>query len=173
MQKLREINFGDCLLKTKGAMILADAIQDMHVDLEVLNLEANEIGPDGGIIVAQSMHNKTKLKNLFLDCNQFGQEARDQISELLIKYDKLEAVGPLDEDDSEGEEEEEDDENGDEEDDEYEDVEDGEEDYEDGDGECVFYLNYNMNRDYQLRTVQTLIPFPMSQNVHTFYFKIE
>lgn len=33
--RLEEINFGDCLLKTKGAVLLGEALQDGHLCLEV------------------------------------------------------------------------------------------------------------------------------------------
>lgn len=68
--RLREINFGDCLLKTRGAVIISEAIQDGHMALETLILEANEIGPNGGCSIASAMGNKELLTTLSLDCNQ-------------------------------------------------------------------------------------------------------
>lgn len=101
---LVEINFGDCLLKTGGAIFIAEAVQDGHRDLEMLNLEANEIGPDGGLSIASAMHNKTNLHTLVLNGNQFGSECREQIQEILRESSRIDALGELDEDGSEDEE---------------------------------------------------------------------
>lgn len=70
ISRLEEINFGDCLLKTRGAIILGEALQDGHLSLEVLNLEANEIGPNGGFAIASAMENKEQLASLNLNSNQ-------------------------------------------------------------------------------------------------------
>lgn len=70
MNSLEEINFGDCLLKTRGAMILAEALQDGHLALETLILESNEIGANGGCAIANATLNKHLLKKLVLNVNQ-------------------------------------------------------------------------------------------------------
>jgi Ran GTPase-activating protein 1 len=36
LQKLQEINLGDCLLKTKGAMSIAAALAEGHEELQVM-----------------------------------------------------------------------------------------------------------------------------------------
>ncbi|XP_058824611.1 ran GTPase-activating protein [Topomyia yanbarensis] len=122
LQCLKEINFGDCLLKTKGAMYLAEALQDLHNQIEVVNFGFNEIGPEGGYSIANAMYNKDNIKSIILDGNQFGHDCREQIKETLEECGRLEALGPFDEDDSEGEED--DDEDDEEEEDEETDDED-------------------------------------------------
>lgn len=67
---LEEINFGDCLLKTKGAVLIGEALQDGHPLLKKVDLESNEIGANGGIIIASAMSNKTNLETLNLNGNQ-------------------------------------------------------------------------------------------------------
>lgn len=67
---LEEINFGDCLLKTKGAVILGEALQDDHLALEKLTLDHNEIGGNGGLSIASAMINKDQLQSLNLNGNQ-------------------------------------------------------------------------------------------------------
>ncbi|KAJ8965599.1 hypothetical protein NQ317_004358 [Molorchus minor] len=79
LQSLKEINFGDCLLKTKGAMFLANSLKGAHLDLQELILGFNEIKKDGAYQLALAMMNKSKLKNLVLDGNQFGEEGRKQL----------------------------------------------------------------------------------------------
>lgn len=88
-QHLKEINFGDCLLKTKGTLLLAEALKDTHLNLEELNLGFNEMKKDGGLEIVDAMANKSKLKNLILDGNQFGEEGKE-----LIKK-KLKEIGEL------------------------------------------------------------------------------
>lgn len=99
-----EINFGDCLLKVGGAIFIAEALHEGHRDLETLNLEANEIGPDGGLSIASAMHNKTNLHTLVLNGNQFGGVCRDQMRDMLTESNRIDALGELDEDGSEDEE---------------------------------------------------------------------
>lgn len=67
---LEEINFGDCLLKTKGAVLIGEALEHGHLHLKKVDLESNEIGANGGIIIASAMTNKSKLEILNLNGNQ-------------------------------------------------------------------------------------------------------
>lgn len=105
MQKLQDINFGDCLLKTKGALAIADAIQDEHQELETLNFGFNEIRADGGFCIAAAMENKRLLKSLDINGNMFGQEGREQIIDMMEKYDLSDCLVQMEEDDSDGGEE--------------------------------------------------------------------
>ncbi|XP_076272930.1 ran GTPase-activating protein 1-like isoform X2 [Rhynchophorus ferrugineus] len=112
LQNLREINFGDCLLKTQGASALAQALKPKHGNLEQLILGYNEIKKQGGFDVADAIANKTKLKNLVLDGNQFGDDGADELRDKLKKIGKLHVLAPMDnneEEDSEEDEEGEDD----------------------------------------------------------------
>lgn len=109
MARLQEINFGDCLLKTRGAVILGEALQDSHLGLEILNLGFNEIGHNGGYAIVAAMANKEQLQSLNLNGNQFGEEARDGIRELLEESNRLNALEEMDEDDSDAEDEDDDD----------------------------------------------------------------
>lgn len=70
LNSLEEINFGDCLLKTRGAVILGEALQDEHLALERLTLDHNEIGGNGGLAIASAMMNKEQLQSLNLNGNQ-------------------------------------------------------------------------------------------------------
>lgn len=64
-----EINLGDCLLKSGGAVLLGEALMDGHEQLEVLNLGFNEIGPNGGMSIVQAMQNKPNISNVILNGN--------------------------------------------------------------------------------------------------------
>lgn len=108
LHNLKELNFGDCLLKTKGALLLADSLKAGNKNLEILVLGFNEIGSKGGLELVKAMANKTKLKNLLLDGNQFGNKGRDAVKSKMKEVGKLSCLGSLSEDESEGSEEEED-----------------------------------------------------------------
>lgn len=76
LNRLVELNLGDCLLRTDGAVLLAEALQDGHNQLEVLNMGFNEIGPNGGLSVAQAMQNKPHINSIVLNGNMvsvYGQ----------------------------------------------------------------------------------------------------
>lgn len=57
-------------MKTKGAVILGEALQDEHLALERLALDHNEIGGNGGLAIASAMINKEQLQMLNLNGNQ-------------------------------------------------------------------------------------------------------
>lgn len=95
------------MLKTRGAVILGEALQDSHLGLEILNLGFNELGPNGGYAIVAAVDNKEQLQSLNLNGNQFGELARDGIRELLEESNRLQALEELDEDDSDAEEEDE------------------------------------------------------------------
>ncbi|XP_075150152.1 ran GTPase activating protein [Haematobia irritans] len=130
---LREINFGDCLLKTNGAYHFAEALEESHFELENVDLSFNEIGPDGGLVLATAMQNKTNLQRFNLDGNQFGYEGRMRIKEAMDSSPNPDALVEMEEDQSEGEEDE------DEEDIDDEDDETVDEDIEEGDDEEHIY----------------------------------
>lgn len=92
IEDLREINLGDCLLKDGGGQILSEVLADSHFDLEVLNLSGNEIGADVGLIIAQAMIHKDNLRELVLDCNQFGEEGCLTIQEIMESEGKLDIL---------------------------------------------------------------------------------
>lgn len=92
IENLREINLGDCLLKDLGGQILSEVLADSHADLEILNLSGNEIGADVGMIIAQAMTSKDCLRQLVLDCNQFGEEGCAAIQDIMESEGKLDIL---------------------------------------------------------------------------------
>ncbi|XP_054276197.1 ran GTPase-activating protein 1 [Macrosteles quadrilineatus] len=115
LQLLRDINLGDCLLKTAGALSIADGLREKHANLVELKLDHNEIKKDGGLAIAKAMENKTKLKVLNLNGNQFGETGVFAIKDQVRKNKKPDVLDSFSEDEDEDEEEEEDNENSDEE----------------------------------------------------------
>lgn len=110
LQNLKEINFGDCLLKTKGASVLAKALKNKHENLEHLTLGFNEIKKTGGIAVAEALGNKSKLKSVILDGNQFGEDGCREVVNKFKEIGKYGVLGSLDEDEGDDNDEEDDDE---------------------------------------------------------------
>lgn len=92
IEALREINLGDCLLKDEGGQILSDVLVDCHPDLEYLNMSGNEIGPEVGIAIANAMGHKDFLRELNLDCNQFGEEGVEEIQNIMEGFAKLDVL---------------------------------------------------------------------------------
>ncbi|XP_070508512.1 ran GTPase-activating protein [Chironomus tepperi] len=121
IENLIELNLGDCLLKDEGGQTLSDVLADCHPDLEVVNLSGNEIGPEVGIALANSMGPKESLKKFLLDSNQFGDEGVEQIQQIMEDFGKLEVLS-IEDDEGLAEDEEDDDD-----DDEDDDSEEGEE----------------------------------------------
>lgn len=58
------------MLKTNGAYHFAEALEENHRELEVVDLGFNEIGPDGGLVLVTALQNKPNLKRVNLDGNQ-------------------------------------------------------------------------------------------------------
>ena len=102
IEALREINFGDCLLKDEGGQIIIEALADCHPDLEYLNLSGNEIGPEVGMAIANAMAPKDSLRQLILDCNQFGEAGVEEIQHSMEEYGKLDILS-IEDDDGEAE----------------------------------------------------------------------
>lgn len=92
IEALREINLGDCLLKDEGGQILSDVLADCHPDLECLNMSGNEIGAEVGITIANAMAHKDILRELILDCNQFGDEGVEEIQSIMEGIGKLDVL---------------------------------------------------------------------------------
>lgn len=100
LDNLKELNFGDCLLKTRGALFLADSLKQGNKNLEILILGFNDIGSKGGLELVKAMADKTKLKNLLLDGNQFGNDGRNAVKLKMKEVGKLNCLGSLSEDES-------------------------------------------------------------------------
>uniref|UniRef100_A0A1B6KVR9 Ran-GTPase activating protein 1 C-terminal domain-containing protein n=1 Tax=Graphocephala atropunctata TaxID=36148 RepID=A0A1B6KVR9_9HEMI len=120
LQMLRHINLGDCLLKTSGALSLAGGLQLKHPNLEELILDQNEIKKNGGLAIVQAMENKSKLKTLSLDGNNFGEDGIKMVKAEMKKTRHPEALGSLSDDEGDEDSEEEVDEDNEEEEEEEE-----------------------------------------------------
>lgn len=77
--------------------MFAEALEENHATLEVLDLGFNEINYDGGLAVIAAIKNKPKLRVLNLDGNYFGSEGTEKILELMSKCPNPQALQSLDE----------------------------------------------------------------------------
>lgn len=108
---LRILNLGDCLIKTKGALILTEAlgVAENHPKLMELNLSFNEIRAGATDHIAKAMADKNNLEILQLDGNLFGTKGLNNLREHLSKVNRIDALCPFDENESDSELEESDD----------------------------------------------------------------
>ncbi|KAK2095553.1 hypothetical protein P7K49_026969, partial [Saguinus oedipus] len=96
------INFGDCLIRSKGA----DAIHGGLPKQKELNLSFCEIKRNAVLAVAEATADKAELEKLDLNGNTLG-EGCEQLQEVLDSFNMAKVLASLtDEEDKEGGEEE-------------------------------------------------------------------
>ncbi|KAG1696983.1 Ran GTPase-activating protein 1 [Nymphon striatum] len=134
MNNLKSIDFGDCLMRTGGAEAVAKSLANDHIQLEELCMSYNEILKEGGLEIVSALKNKSKLRSLDINGNQFGEEGVRLIKDQLEKIGKIATLTSdefsADESEGSGGEDEFGDEDDDDEDDDYDDIDDSEEDEE-------------------------------------------
>ncbi|KAH8293328.1 hypothetical protein KR018_001564 [Drosophila ironensis] len=101
LNMLTKIDFGDCLIGTKGATLLGEALTNTAPLLEYLDLGYNHICINGGLKVVQAMKDKPNMIYLYLGGNCFGSNGCNVLIAEMTKYPYSSALGPFDEDDSE------------------------------------------------------------------------
>ena len=90
---------GDCLLKTSGAKLIVDALNDGHDNLEELHMDSNEIiGVEGGKAVVEMAAAKPNMRSLNLDANSFGEAGCEKIYQLLENAGKSDIMEPFEDD---------------------------------------------------------------------------
>ncbi|XP_046390272.1 ran GTPase-activating protein 1 isoform X2 [Ischnura elegans] len=123
LKHLRKLNLGDCLLKTSGAVVLAEALsRGNNKELEELYMDSNEIKASAGLKLVKALLSSAtenagsanlSLRVLDLNGNQFGEEGIKQMQSLLgdqsdiLRVEDDEGEDDDDEENSGGEEEEE------------------------------------------------------------------
>uniref|UniRef100_A0A8C0EEQ4 Ran GTPase-activating protein 1 n=1 Tax=Bubo bubo TaxID=30461 RepID=A0A8C0EEQ4_BUBBB len=106
LRQIEVINFGDCLVRSKGAVAIADAVKEGLHKLKELNLSFCEIKRDAALTVAEAIEDKAELERLDLNGNCLGEEGCEQLQEILEGFN----MASEEEDEDEEEEEEEEDE---------------------------------------------------------------
>ena len=123
LRQVEVINFGDCLVRSKGAVAIADAVRGGLPKLKELNLSFCEIKRDAALVVAEAVADKAELEKLDLNGNALGEEGCEQLQEVMDSFNMAKVLASLSDDEGEDEDEEEE---GEEDDEEEEDEEDEE-----------------------------------------------
>uniref|UniRef100_A0A8C5WMG1 Ran GTPase-activating protein 1 n=1 Tax=Leptobrachium leishanense TaxID=445787 RepID=A0A8C5WMG1_9ANUR len=129
LRQVEVINFGDCLVRSKGALAIADALKEGLHKVKELNISFCEIKRDAALAVVESMGDKSELERLDLNGNCLGEEACEQIQEILCSFNLDCVLRSLSDD--EGDDEDEDDDDDEEDDDDDDDDEEEDDDVED------------------------------------------
>jgi len=107
-KNLERLDLGDCLIRSKGAKIVAENLQGLP-NLRQVNLSYNEINAIAGIAVANATGSLKLLENLNLNGNQFGEVGCEEVLEAMKALKSEHKLVELDEDNGEPDEEDEDD----------------------------------------------------------------
>uniref|UniRef100_A0A2K6TJ39 Ran-GTPase activating protein 1 C-terminal domain-containing protein n=1 Tax=Saimiri boliviensis boliviensis TaxID=39432 RepID=A0A2K6TJ39_SAIBB len=94
LQQVEVINFGDCLVCSKGAVAIADAIHGGLPKVKELNLSFSEIKRDAALAVAEAMADKAELEKLDLNGNTLG-EGCEQLQEMLDGFNTAKVLASL------------------------------------------------------------------------------
>ncbi|KAL9228361.1 hypothetical protein vseg_003950 [Gypsophila vaccaria] len=112
-QHLLKLNLSENELKDEGAIQIGKCLEEGHPRLTELDMNTNGLRRAGARLLAQIVVNKPDFKLLNLNGNYISDDGIDDINEIFKKCP--EKLGPLDENDPEGEDEEEDEHNSEEE----------------------------------------------------------
>uniref|UniRef100_A0A0D9WJA1 WPP domain-containing protein n=1 Tax=Leersia perrieri TaxID=77586 RepID=A0A0D9WJA1_9ORYZ len=120
MQSLKKLTLAENELKDDGAVVIAKSLEDGHSDLKELDVSTNMLQRVGARCFAQAITNKPSFVQLNINGNYISDEGIDEVKDILKNgRNSVDVLGPLDENDPEGEAED----------------DDGEEEDEDEDGE--------------------------------------
>lgn len=98
LKKLEVINFEDCLVRKEGAKALASALKGGHRKLKILRLGGNEIDTEGALAIAEAMSDKEELELLDLNANQLGDDGIDKLRSVMEGIGRLDQLASLSED---------------------------------------------------------------------------
>ncbi|KAK9757212.1 hypothetical protein RND81_01G148500 [Saponaria officinalis] len=104
-KKLCKLNLAENELKDKGAIVIGKCLEDGHTKLTELDMNTNGIRRAGARLLAQAVVGKPDFKLLNLDGNYISDDDIDDINDIFKKCP--EKLGPLDENDPEGRDEDE------------------------------------------------------------------
>ncbi|CAA7030464.1 unnamed protein product [Microthlaspi erraticum] len=99
-QSLSKLNLSENELKDEGSILLAKAVEG-HEQLAEVDLSTNMIRRAGARALAQTLVKKNALKVLNINGNFISEEGIDEVNDMF--KDSQEKLGPLDDNDPEGE----------------------------------------------------------------------
>lgn len=100
-QFLTKLNLSENELKDQGAMVIAKALEEGFSQLSEVDLSTNLIRRAGARVLAQAVVGKSGFKLLNINGNFISDEGVDEVKEIFKNFPSV--LGPLDENDPEGE----------------------------------------------------------------------
>lgn len=100
-QFLTKLNLAENDLKDEGTILISQAISEGHGQLTEVDLSTNSIRRVGARVLAQAVVNKPGFKLLNINSNFISDEGIDEVKEIF--KNSPDVLGPLDENDPEGE----------------------------------------------------------------------
>ncbi|KAI4349516.1 hypothetical protein L6164_010097 [Bauhinia variegata] len=101
-QFLTKLNLSENELKDEGAILISKALEEGHGQLNEVDLSTNSIRRSGARILAQAVVQKPGFKLLNINGNFISDEGIDEVKNIFKSSPDM--LGPLDENDPEGEE---------------------------------------------------------------------
>lgn len=102
-QFLVKLNLGENELKDEGAILIAKALEEGHGQLCEVDMNTNLIRRAGARCLAQAVVNKPGLKLLDINGNYISDEGIDEVKDIFKNCLCPNALGPLDDNDPDGE----------------------------------------------------------------------
>lgn len=100
-QFLTKLNLSENELKDEGAILIGKSLEEGHGQLTEVDLSTNSIRKAGARLLAQVAVNKPGFKSLNINGNFISDEGIDEVKDIFKQSPDL--LGPLDENDPEGE----------------------------------------------------------------------
>ncbi|KAJ7977404.1 RAN GTPase-activating protein 2 [Quillaja saponaria] len=100
-QFLSKLNLSENELKDEGAILISKALEQSHGQLNEVDLSANSIRRAGARLLAQAVVRKPGFKLLNINGNFISDEGLDEVKDIFNNLPDV--LGPLDENDPEGE----------------------------------------------------------------------
>ncbi|KAF8019874.1 hypothetical protein BT93_G0536 [Corymbia citriodora subsp. variegata] len=100
-QFLTKLNLSENELKDEGAMLIGKALEEGHGQLVEVDLSTNSIRRVGARVLAQAVVQKPGFKMLNINANFISEEGLDEVKDIFKTSPNM--LGPLDENDPEGE----------------------------------------------------------------------
>ncbi|XP_075482880.1 RAN GTPase-activating protein 1-like [Primulina tabacum] len=100
-QLLVKLNLADNELKDEGAILISKALEVGHARLHEIDMSTNLIRRAGARCLAQAVVSKPRLKLLNINGNYISDEGIDEVKDLFKNFPIV--LGPLDDNDPEGE----------------------------------------------------------------------
>lgn len=103
-QFLTKLNLSENELKDEGAVLISKSLQEGHAQLKEVDLSTNMIRGLGARLLAQAVVNKPDFVMLNINGNWMTEEGIDEVKEILKVGKTVDVLGPLDDNDPDGEE---------------------------------------------------------------------